>query len=293
MTGKELVDRMLALGGLSQTTYPFQPAAIYEAIHQAIVEVNKLCPVKSTVQLLHYPLRPTLYQKGITFHKGGEDLEFFADDVRSFAFAVSGTGQAILSSPEHEGLHTFSWNDETSFVVKRGIVDELLGANTSSISLRFVGNYNYLIRDVSFYGELESPFEDDVDVFGDWKGYCMSSAKYLGERFLGFDYNAVRTGEHYIDGECVYLPVDKPGEYEVRCTLKPRTVTADNLDLELDLDPELHILVPLRAAYYFYYITDSEAADRCNAEYQKTLALVMSKLHKVKQRSRFMDLRGW
>lgn len=301
MNGRELVDEILALGGLTQTIYPFQSVAIYEAINQAIGEINKLCPVTTTVQLIHYPLRPVSFYKGITVHKGGEDQVFNASGVRSLAFAVSGTGQAIISSPISEKLYTFSWNDAVNFVTMRGIVSELIGADAPSITVTFTGDYSYMIRDISFYGELSGPLVNDVEPFSYWQEYCMTDPKYLGERFLGFESLPVRfdnvnlnTPDDYkIDGNAVYLPADKSGVYEVQCKLKPRKVNADNLDLGLDLDPELHILAPLRAAYYMYYLTDSEAADRCNAEYQKTLAIVVSKLRKVKTATKFRDVRGW
>lgn len=298
MTGKELVNEILALGGLTQTTYPFQSSAIYEAINQAISEINKLCPVKTTVQLIHYPLRPVSFYKGITVHKGGEDQAFNASGVRSLAFAVSGTGQAILSSPESETLHTFSWNDASNFVTIRGIVSELLGADVPSVKITFTGDYSYMIKDLSFYDELSGPLANDVEPFSYWQVYCMTSPKYLGDRFLGFENLPIRCdtlspNDYKIDGDSVSLPTDKSGIYEVQCRLKSRKVTEDNLESELDLDGELHLLVPLRAAYYFYYLTDSEVADRCNAEYQKTLAIVVSKLRKVKTATKFRDVRGW
>lgn len=301
MTGKELVDEILSLGGLTQTVYPFQPEAIYKAIGQAIDEINKLHPVNTTVQLIHYPLRPKLFQKGITVHKGGEDLKFNASDVRSLAFAVSGTGKAILSSPDANSIYTFAWEDSVSFKTLRGIVFTLLGADVSSISLTFTGDYSYMIKDLSFYGELSGPILDNVEPFSYWKEYRMTDTKHLGERFFGFENLPVRfdnvdlntPNDYKIDGDSVYLPTCKSGIYEVKCRLKPQRVDADNLDKELDLDPELHLLVPLRAAYYFYYLTDSEVADRCNAEYQRTLGMVVAKLHKVKTPSRFRDVRGW
>lgn len=301
MTGKELVNEIWSLGGNSQTVYPFQTEAIYEAIAQAMDEVDKLCPVKTTVQLIHYPLRPVSFQKGITVHKGGEDLKFNASDVRSLAFAVSGTGQAILSSPEAERSYTFSWSDSVGFSTLRGIMTELLGTDSADVELVFTGPYSYMIRDLSFYDELSGPLVEDVNTFSHWQEYRISAPKYLGDKFRGFDSLPVRfdnvdlnTPDDYkIEGESIYLPSHKIGLYEIKCRLKPRRIDEDNLDAELEIDPELHLLVPLRAAYYLYYLTDSEVADRCNAEYQRTLGIVVSKLHKVKTPSKFRDTRGW
>lgn len=301
MTGKELVNEILSLGGNSQTVYPFQSEAIYEAISQAIEEVNKLCPVENTVQLIHYPLRPVSFKKGITVHKGGEDLKFNASDIRSLAFAVSGTGQAILSSPAVERTYTFTWNDAISLQTVRGIIIELLGVEVADIELVFTGQYSYMIRDLSFYNELVSPLAEDVDTFSCWKEYRIDEPRYLGDKFLGFDSLPVRfdnvdlntPGDYKIEGNNVYLPSDKSGIYEIKCRVKPRRIDEDNLESEIEIDPEIQLLVPLRAAYYLYYLTDSDVADRCNAEYQRAMAIVVSKLQKVKTPSKFRDKRGW
>ena len=94
MTGKELIREIADLGGKSQFNTEFEARAIYTAINRAIDEISKLFPVVKTVRLQNYPIRPTAFYKGITVHKGGEDIVYNASGIKSLAFAVSGTGRA-------------------------------------------------------------------------------------------------------------------------------------------------------------------------------------------------------
>lgn len=301
MTGKELFAQMLALGGKTQWIYPQENSAKYAAATRAIAEVNKLFPVEKTVRLLHYPIRPEVYHGGLTVHKGGEDIEFNASDIKSLAFAVSGTGRALLSSPDTNKTHTFEWSDALDLQVFRGIVSQLLGSAVSQVKLVFTGDFTYMIQDVSLYNALVGEMSEDVDVYSSWTRYDMSDVKYAGARFLSFASLPVRyhnvnlnaPTDYRIEGSSLYLRTDKSGTYEVRYQVTPFVLTADNEDVDIELDGELCELVALRAAYYLYMITDVEVADRCLAEYQRLMGIVMSTAHKVRTPNQFRDVRGW
>lgn len=300
MTGNELITEIKHLGGKSQFNAQFEAYAIYTAINRAIDEVNKLSPVVKTLQLLNYPPRPADYHKGITVHKGGEDIVYNASDIKSLAFAVSGTGSAILSAPDTERVHEFTWQDSSEFIVYKGIIEQLIGSNGKSIRLRFTGDYSYMIKDLSFYSELQSPVVDDIVPYSAWTKYDLASEKYVGYKFLAFDSLPIRcdnvsfntSSDYKIDGTKICLRSDLHGVYEVNYRVRPSLVDADNLDLEIEVDPELHNMIAPRAAYYLYYLTDDEVADRCNVEYQRLYAQYMQ-IHKVKTPPQFRDVRGW
>ena len=304
MTGKELIDQICILGARTTEEFEqdFQTEHIYSAINNAIGEMNKLFPVEKTVQVLHYPRRPAVYIKGITVHKGGVDTVFDASDIKSLAFAVSGTGKATLTGQGASNFHEITWKDAANFephsVILEQVLDNYIGG---AVRLIFSGNMSYMISDVSFYSELEEEMPEDIEPYTVWKGYDMASSRYVGGNFLGFSALPVRfknvdlntINDYYIEGTNVYLRRTQPGVYDVKYYHAPKKVDEQNLESNLDVDFRLHELIALRAAYYIYAVLDPEAASVCDREYQKLLGLVMTTMPKVKTPRKFRDLRGW
>lgn len=304
MTGKELIDQVCLLGARTTDEFEqdFESEHIYSSINRAISEVNRLFPVEKTVQLLHYPIRPAVYIKGITVHKGGEDTVFDASDIKSLAFAVSGTGSAILSGEGVVKDYEFEWEDATQLTVQKAIIDEVLEEyNGGRVTLTFKGEYSYMISDVSFYSEIDGPVKDDVDVYSSWIGYDLSSPKYASGNFLGFSSLPVRfrdvdlnaPTDYYIEDSKIFLRRSQPGVYEVRYYKAPDKITEANKSGEIDVDFRLYDLIALRAAYYIYAVLDPEAAKVCDTEYQKLLSIVMTTMPKVKTPKKFRNVTGW
>lgn len=140
MTGKDLFDQMLAIGGKTQWV-GHEGAARFEAVNRAVFEVNRLFPVTQKIQLVNYPLVPVEYHGGIRVHKGGEVIRIDASGVKSLAFAVSGGGgRAVLygvtvdKKGEEclEKIEGFEWEPLTSFEVKRCVVPSSVGEPTPS-----------------------------------------------------------------------------------------------------------------------------------------------------------------
>ena len=300
MTGRELMAEILDLGGKRQFNTQFEARAVYTAINRAIDEVNKLFPITRSFQLINYPVRPKLYFKDIKVHRGGVDTVFNASGIRSLAFAISGTGKAYLTADDTSRVHEFSWTDESQFVVRGGIVEQLIGSVSGNVTLTFVGEYSYMIRDLSFYDELATSISADIMPYSHWVRYDLADVKHLGGRFLAFDSAPVRCdnvdisapNDYKIDGSVIYLRADREGVYEIRYRARPVRIDADNLDIQLDIDEEMHNVVAPRAAYYLYYMVDEEVADRCNVEYQRLYAQYMQ-THKVRTAPKFRDVRGW
>ena len=301
MTGKELIREIADLGGKSQFNTEFEARAIYTAINRAIDEVNKLFPVVQTVRLQNYPVHPAAFYRGITVHKGGEDITYNASGIKSLAFAVSGTGKATLSCVGTSSTHTFEWQDVTSDLqLCRGILEELVGIAEGDVTLTFSGEYSYMISDLSFYAELISPIVEDITTYSKWQRYDLASEKYVGGRFLDFHSLPIRHDnvnlnsprDYKIEGTSVFIRSDLEGIYEISYRVRPAKIDPDNDELEIDIDKELHNLIAPRSAYYLYYMTDEEVADRCNIEYQRLVAQYM-RIHKVKTPQKFRDVRGW
>lgn len=306
MTVKELFEQIRMLGGKRELDSGYESIGVYTAANRALFEVNRLFPVTKKIQLLNYPLTPVQRCRGISVHKGGEDIQINATDARSVAFAVSGgAGIAYIyavsynESGEEESveLKTFEWDALTSFEVKKYVN---LTVNADKLRIDFKGDYNYLIKDVSFYGELISDSEDDVDIYSEWVKYDLASIKYAGSRFMAFASAPVRwwnaslnsPHDYRIEGSAIYLRTDKPGVYEVECMTKPAEIVSED-NSKVEIEDQLSDLVALRAAYYLYSMTDEEIANKCNTAYQQQLAVALANVRKVKTQSGYRDRRGW
>ena len=300
MTGKDLFEQMLALGG-KESFVEEEIFNRFHAINRAAFEVNRLFPVTRKIQLVNYPLTPVAFYGPIRVHRGGEDITIDASGVRSLAFAVSGgDGEAQLYEIGEDGnakdMQSIEFHKTPTFEIKRVLITD----GAKNVRLVFKGDFNYLIRNISFYGEAESDRIEDVNTYCSWVKYDVSKIGELGDRFISFDSAPVRFNDlsldsphdYRIEGSTVYLLADKPGVYEVTVLLKPSHISNDTDNVEVD--PQLEDLVALRAAVHLYSLTDNEIADRCNAEYQRLLPLVMAKLRRVKTQNVYRNvLKGW
>lgn len=302
MTGKQIYDQILLLGARESVDFEFEKTDVFESINRAIDEVNKLFPAERGIQILNYPIRPCEVFKGITVHKGGEDKSFNASGIKSLAFAVSGTGRAYLTCEDCAGSKEYTWTDETKLkTFKTIIAQDLPEYDGGEATLTFTGDYTYLIKDVTFYDELISDVEDDVETYSPWRGYDVASENYAGGNFLDFASQPIRFNnvslnsprDFKIEGSVIYLPADKHGVYELSYYKRPTHVNADNDHIEIDIDVRLHPLVALRAAYYIYQLVDEEAAANANNEYQRVMSLTVSTMPKLRTPKKLRDLRGW
>ena len=301
MTGENLFEQMLALGG-KEDFVEEEHVNRFHAINRAAFEVNRLFPVTRKIQLVNYPLTPVAFYGPIRVHRGGEDITINASGVRSLAFAVSGgDGEAQIYEVGEDGkakdmLKGIKFGKTPTFEIKKVLIE----GDVRNVRLVFTGKFNYLIRDISFYGDAEGERVEDVKIYSSWVEYDVSKIGELGDRFMAFDSAPVRFNDlsldsphdYRIEGSTVYLRADKPGVYEVAVLLKPSHISYDTDNVEVD--PQLEDLVALRAAVHLYSLTDNEIADRCNAEYQRLLPLVMAKLRRVKTQNVYRNvLKGW
>lgn len=302
MTERDLFEQIRHLGGRRSLT-GLEDSVIFTAVNRALFEVNRLFPVTKKIQLLNYPIAPVNYYKGVIVHKGGADKQFNASGVKSLAFAVSGgAGSATVYTEideEIRQLTSFSWQQLSEFEECKYIIQ---GA-AQDVYIVFSGEYTYMIRDLAFYGEVISDELDDVITCSSWIEYDMKNSGYAGEGFLDFaakpvsindGATAVDPSDYKIEGSKIYLRRDMMGTYEVSYLKNPKRITNLNSAEQLDIEPQLHDLVALRAAYYLYNVTDTEIADRLNAEYQKALAIALGNVRKVRTPSKFKNvLKGW
>lgn len=304
MTGRDIIRQMCLLGGKTGDEFDdaYQGEFVCSAINRAVSEVNKIYPLVESVTILHFPIRPVFFKNGITVHKGGEEIAYSASDIKSLAFAISGTGTYTLMGDGSAKVLEESWQDETGFKVIKIVTDEALPEyNGGKLTLTFMGEFTYMIKDVSMYDTLDGPIEGDVEAYGEWVPYDLKSSKYMSDRFLGFSkrpvrYNSVDLSspkDYKVSGSVLYLRGDAEGEYEVECYKAPEVIDLDNLDLEIDVDFRITDAIALRAAQYVYAVGDEEVSEYCRKEFERVLSLTMVTMQTVSTPMRFRDVRGW
>ncbi len=304
MTGREIIDQMCLIGGNTSEEFDndYQCEFVCSAINRAVSEVNKIYPLTETVTILHFPIRPVFTKRGITVHKGGEEIAYFASDIRSLAFAISGTGQYTLTGEGSVKVVEENFYDKTSFETVKILTEEALpGYTGGEITLTFTGEYTYMIKDVSMFDTLDGPVAGDVEAHGEWVPYDLKSPKYLSGRFLGFSkrpvrYNSVDLSapeDYRVSGSTIYLRDGAEGEYTVECYKAPEVIDLDNLDHEIEVDFRLTDAIVLRAAQYVYAAGDEEMSEYCRKEFERVMSLTMVTMPTVSTPTRFRDVRGW
>ena len=304
MTGRDIIKQMCLLGGKTNEEFDdaYQSEFVCSAINRAVSEVNKIYPLVESVTILHFPIRPVFCKRGITVHRGGEEIAYTASDIKSLAFAISGTGTYTLAGEGTAKLVEESWHDETGFKTVRIVMDEALPEyEGGKVTLTFTGEFTYMIKDVSMYDTLDGPISGDVEAYGEWVPYDLKSPKYLSGRFLGFSKRPVRYNDVdlsapedlRVSGSIIYLRGDAEGEYSVECYKTPEVIDLDNLDLEIDVDFRLVDAIALRAAQYVYAVGDEEVSEYCRKEFERVLSLTMVTMPTVSTPTKFRDVRGW
>lgn len=288
---------MQTLGFKQHLNPGYQSAAIYNAMNTAIAEVNIIDPLTETVKVLHYPIKPNKVCNGIIVHSGGNAVDVTAENVKALKFRATGTGRATLTEAGSTYHWTIEWTDLTDYEEFGGIVrrpDRLPATDTSTnrFTLTFEGEYLYHVKDVTFYDDISSEFDEDVYPYSEFIEYDMSSEKYLGGLFNGFKAVLPSTTDYLLEDSAILFPRCAPGVYTVECFRKLAKVTADNLADDITINSRLTPLLALRAAYYLYRDEDEVLANSYNADYLKMKSEYVKDPTK-KTPPHFINRRGW
>ena len=182
MTGENLVEQMLALGG-KESFVEEEIFNRFHAVNRAAFEVNRLFPVTRKIQLVNYPLTPVAFYGPIRVHRGGEDITINASGVRSLAFAVSGGGGKAyvyeLTNNGERQIAEIEIAESATFITHKYIA-----GTPKDIRLVFTGAYNYMIRDASFYSELISDRAEDVKLYSPWVAYDIAGKGIADEQSM-------------------------------------------------------------------------------------------------------------
>lgn len=272
------------------------PAAANEAL-QMIATVGKYLVRKA--EIAHYPATNLLGDYGKNVHAltdGG--ISFEADGACAYYFEFYGDGvMTVLVGGEPAVSHNIV--SRASFTPFKGLVSN---PDKKSVRILIESEYMGAVKNAALY--REKFFTDaDVQPEADWIPYDM---KDIVNDFYAFDvgniyYEGSIITERYIrtssmydeSGHVILLPRDRAGNYTVYYRAYPEIITLATPDEhELDIDPEVAVILPLYMASQLYKDDDNGIA----TAYRNEFEVALERLHNppgLASSEKFTSESGW
>ncbi len=277
MTTKQLMIGVKAL--TSEYDY-FDEDAFIASANVALCDIYSEINVIGRASLYITSPRHKSYTEELR-HTGGE-VEKIPLDGAAYSFRVFGKGEFVIKSTTLES-HTFDGQG----VEFKGFIDE-------KCSLEFKGETSYTVRNLTVFSERESDEVTDIPIFG--------SKKYVSVRGQIPDFSraiSLPTSEDgkplssvFIDGDSIVCPSDFRGSVCFKYKKTAPSLTANDLDRELEIPPEAQsLLVQLTGAYIIGDV-DSGIARLYMNEYKSSVLRLRTKLSRAVSEN-YTDTTGW
>lgn len=244
------------------------PTIVIQAINRALSTISSTVrPITSKYIISQYPIKNQLTNSAELKHYNGEPITFNATGV-SYYFECDGTGTANINSDLGEVIVDMVSNKELK--VYKGFCK----GNTTII---FAGDFSYNIKNVAIYGEKISENVEDIQPFGNSVFYDFKEiAKAKGETFISFSDKYKANGSFkpltnfdIIDRHILRLPSKDTTEYTIFYNKLYTPITEDTpLETEMELDEDLHVLIPLLSAFYVWQDDEERKADKWYNDYE-------------------------
>lgn len=260
-------------------------SSFYHAANRALLQVNDLRPLISTVTVNHRPPRNLLSESGFEAIERTEELTFSASNALAYYFEVDGKGECHV---EHLNSQTGKWDDveriefnTSRFTAESGLIPPSGERLDGEIRLRFLGEYAYFIRSVALYGVLYGPTPENILAYEEYSAYDMTD---ITDDFLAFcEYPITVGGKTVLEGyeveggHVILLPRSSPGIYRIRYKRRPMelvyTENALEDEREIDLEGALVSLLPPLIASYIWLDDEPEKAAFYLELYRERVAL--------------------
>ena len=215
--------------------------------------------VYSSIQIIPEEHAPAFYLKKLSHSPGG--VHSFAIGKSAYSFRVSGSGGFRIGGREY----SFSGNK----TVFRGFADE-------GDELVFYGDFSYTVYDLSVYRGIYADKAEEIRLKGDPLVFDMNLlvGDFLAFGELPTDSRGKAIVGARFQGSRLYLPESFPGVAYVAYRKKPRELSIDAPDEELDLPVEAETLLPLLVASYMWLDDDREKAEYYLNAYREEMALI-------------------
>ncbi len=244
------------------------PEIVIQAINRALSTIaSTVRPITSKYVISQYPIKNQLSNGAELKHYNNEPITYTATGV-SYYFECDGTGTATITSDLDEVVIDMTANRE---------LKAYKGFCKGNTTITFTGDFSYNIKNVAIYDEKTSDDIEDIPPFSDNVFYNFKEiAQAKGEVFLSFADKFKENGGFkpvsnfdIIDRYTLRLPADDTTEYTIYYNKLYTPITEQTeLDTEMELDEDLHILIPLLAAFYVWQDDEERKADKWYNDYE-------------------------
>lgn len=249
-------------------------ARFWASLNMVIPMVAQYAPVERSVEIAHFPAVPSYAEAAPLAKPYRGEVTVNVPNAAGIYFEVIGTGEAELS----RGGFTYhvTWSGVSSYEPRRYLMRDILGGD-GDVSIRFYGELAYNVRHLCGYDVLFSDDSNDLQSSREWIPYDMDE---IVEDFGEFAQDVLHLRDlsqtpayRLASRSVIELSSNASGCYEVRYYHRPATADADHEEVQLDLDPTLHHLVPLLVAHYLWMDDEPSKSAQYKANYDEQLAL--------------------
>jgi hypothetical protein len=248
---------------------------VIQAINRAISTIaSTVRPIIGSHRISQYPLKNAItdsLNNMTTRHYDGAPIVIVATG-KSYYFECDGIGTATIVDSLGTTVVTLDGNKE--FKAYKGFCN---GYTT----ITFGGDYSYNLRNLAIYSELISNNVEDIPPYAINRFYDFKAiAEAKGETFVEFmdkdklmgDMNANFSPINdfdVINRHILRLSGFDKAEFTIYYKKEYTHITLDTTDdFEMELDTDLHCLIPLLSAYYVWQDDEERKADKWYNDYE-------------------------
>lgn len=227
------------------------------------------------VEIAHYPSKNLLGEFGKFIHSLEEgEVSFEADGAHAYYFDFYGEGtlKILVGDSEVENTEISSRKMFSPFSGR------LENPNNEKVIVKILSQYKGAVKNATLYADR---FYEDEEIFPDTSRVAYDMAK-LTTDFFSFDpgniyYEGDLLTEQYIrthnvydeSGHVILFANDMPGNYTVYYRAYPDVITTQTADdYELNVPPEVAVILPLYMASQLYKDDDNGIATSYRNEFE-------------------------
>lgn len=269
------------------------PAAANEGL-QMLSTAGKFIIGKCTI--VNRPVAP-IYGSYDNHSFTADSYTVNAKGAKSYYFEVEGlvTIQIIVGET---AVKTISCDSKEAYTVFKGNIQN---DSRDNVTVRFVSGYPANVRNVALYGASYHS-DEDVDPYTEYLHFNMDeiadSFYQLNEEQIYYEGDSepryIAASDYYQEADkCLVIPRSMEGSYTIYYKKYPKEITQDTPDdYQLELDPEVAVLLPTYIASVLYMDDDLSIATSYRNFFETGLARLTQRAN-VQSKEEFVSASGW